>query len=216
MGKVMRIEKYAAGLLAGLLMGLSWAASAQALPQIREFYFDTDPAAAPMQAVDAALPDVVDQLARQRTRGRRMVEATVQLAGIAAAGGRQELASSLFNEALASAPANTVSGRSVRWNMGWFAFRNGDHAGARQLWSSALDNVRGEPSWAPPTLALLSDAEGDTAEAVKWFAAAVRTEPQLWSDPANFERLLPAWTPAERQALTRIQQAWVAAPPAWP
>lgn len=212
----MRIEKYAVGLLAGLLLGVSWAASAQALPQIREFYFDPDPAAALMQAVDPALPDVVDQLARLRTRGRRAVEATVQLANIAAVEGRLELADSLYREALDASPSNAVVGRSVRWNLGWFAFRKGDHALARKSWLEALDNVRGQPGWVPPTLALLSDAEGDTDEAVKWFAAAVRTEPQLWSDPANFERLLPAWTPAERQALTRIHQAWVAAPPAWP
>lgn len=212
----MRIEKYAAGFLVSLLLGVSCTASAQALPQIREFYFDTDPAAAPMQAVDPALPDVVDQLARQRTRGRRVAEATVQLANIAAADGRQELAASLYTEVLEATPSNSVAGRSVRWNMGWFAFRKGDHALARRSWLDALDNVRGQPSWAPPTLALLSDAEGDRAEAVKWFAAAVRTEPQLWSDPANFERLLPTWTPAERQALAQIHQAWVAAPPAWP
>lgn len=212
----MRIEKYAAGLLVSLLLGVSCTASAQALPQIREFYFDTDPAAAPMQAVDPALPDVVDQLARQRTRGRRIVEATVQLADIAANDNRIELADSLYKEALDTSAPNAAQGRSVRWNMGWFAFRKGDHALARQLWVEALDNVRGQPSWAPPTLALLSDAEGDRAEAVKWFAAAVRTEPQLWSDPANFERLLPTWTPAERQTLAQIHQAWVAAPPAWP
>lgn len=212
----MRIEKYAAGLLVSLLLGVSCTASAQALPQIREFYFDTDPAAAPMQAVDPALPDVVDQLARQRNRGRRVVEATVQLANIAAAENRMELAQSLYKEALESTQPNAVVGRGVRWNQGWFAFRTGDHAQARQSWLQALDNVRGQPSWAPPTLALLAHAQGDTGEAVKWFAAAVRTEPQLWSDPANFERLLPSWTPAERQALSQIHQAWVAAPPAWP
>lgn len=202
--------------MVSLLLGASPGVWAQAAPQINEFYFDTDPAAGLMQALDPALPDVVEQLARQRNRGRRAVEATVQLAGIAASENRAELAQSLYQEALDASPANTVLGRSVRWNMGWFAFRQGNHEQARTLWLQALDNTRSAPSWAPPTLALLAQAQGDGAAAVKWFAAAVRTEPMQWSDTANFERLLPLWTPAERQMLVQVHQAWVAAPPSWP
>lgn len=212
----MRIEKYAAGLLLSLLLGVSCAASAQALPQIREFYFDIDSAAAPMQAVDPALPDVVDQLARQRTRGRRMIEATVQLADIAAADNRLELADTLYKEAIANTPANSTIGRSVRWNYGWHAFRQGRLEQAGQAWGQAMEQARGQPGWAPPTLALLLHSQGDTAQAVTWFAAAVRTEPQLWADPANFGQLLPAWLPAEREMLRQVHQAWVANPPRWP
>lgn len=212
----MRIQKYLFGLLLGLALATAWSASAQALPPIREFYFDTDAAAAPIVLVDPAQADAVDQLARQRTRGRRAVEASVQLANIAAADNRVELADSLYQEALTGSAPNSTIGRGVRWNMGWHAFRQGRHEQAQQLWLQALEQVRGEPSWAPPTLALVLHRQGNTDEAVKWYAAAVRTEPQLWIDPANFERLLPHWQPAERQALEQVHQAWVANPPSWP
>lgn len=204
------------GAVAGLLLGMVWTASAQSLPPIREFYFDTDAAAEPVVVVDPGAADVVDQLARQRTRGRRMAEATVQLATIAAADNRLELADTLYQEAIASTAANSTVGRSVRWSYGWHAFRQGRLEQAGQSWVQALESVRGQPSWVPPTLALLLQAQGDTAEAVKWYAAAVRTEPQLWSDPANFEQLLPAWLPAERQMLRQVHQAWVGNPPSWP
>lgn len=212
----MRIGKYTRGALVSLMLGLAWSASAQPLPSIREFYFDTDPAAEAVVVVDAAAADLVDQLARQRSRGRRMVEATVQLANIAAADNRLELADSLYQEAIASSAANSTVGRNVRWNFGWHAFRQGRLEQAGQAWGQVLEQTRGQPGWAPPTLALLLQARGETAEAVKWFAAAVRTEPQLWADPANFEQLLPAWLPAERETLRQVHQAWLANPPSWP
>ena len=49
-------------------------------------------------------------------------------------------------------------------------------------------------------------------EAVEWYAAAVRTEPTLWGDPGNHERLLPDWTGRERAILAEVHQAWQASP----
>jgi hypothetical protein len=54
------------------------------------------------------------------------------------------------------------------------------------------------------------------AEAVQWYAAAVRTEPGLWNDPANYPRLLPDWREQDRQRLIEVYNAWAANPPAWP
>ena len=53
-GIVMRIQKYLFGLLLGLALATAWSASAQALPPIREFYFDTDAAAAQHASQTAA------------------------------------------------------------------------------------------------------------------------------------------------------------------
>ena len=212
----MQLGTYTRGLLLALLLSAAWSASAQSAPQIREFYFDADAAAEPLVVVDPSLPDAVDQLARQRSRGRRGVEASVQLAEIAAAGNRIELADSLYQEAVEASQVNSSLGRSVRWNKGWHDFRQGRHAQAQQAWEQALEQVRGAPGWAPPTMALLHWSQGNQADAVKWFAAAVRTEPQMWSDTANFERLLPNWLPAERQTLEQVHQAWVDNPPSWP
>lgn len=197
------------------LLGMAWAASAQGLPPIKEFYFDNDPAAVPMVAVEVDAADLVDQLMRQRTRGRRAVEATVQLAGVAAAQGRDDLARSLSAEALEATQPGTLGGRSARWNIGWLLYRQGNVTQALQMWQQAHDGSRSAPSWVPPTLALALWRDGRQDDAVHWFAAAVRTEPQLWSDPANFAQLLPDWKADERDTLAQVHAAWVANPPAW-
>ncbi len=57
---------------------------------------------------------------------------------------------------------------------------------------------------------------GQKQEAVQWYAAAVRTEPTQWSTTANYGQLLPQWREDERVSLAEVQQAWAAAPPAWP
>lgn len=196
-------------------LGLVGTAAAQSLPATKEFYFDADPAAAPMVAIASDAPDLVDQLMRLRDRGRRAVEATVQLANIAATQGRQDLAQALFTEAQDSVQASSQAERSVRWNRAWALYRQGDAAAALPLWTQALGATRTDPSWAPPTLALALWSLGRKDEAVQWFAAAVRTEPQQWSSTANFEQLLPDWLPAERELLAEVHAAWLANPPSW-
>ncbi|MGH8038262.1 MAG: tetratricopeptide repeat protein [Stenotrophomonas sp.] len=190
--------------------------AAQSLPALQEFYFDDDVAAVAPVVVPADSGDVVDQLMKQRERGRKALEATVQLASVAYAQGRPELGRELYADAEKTASAGSVQGRMVRWNHGWDLYRQGDVEAALAQWHSAQGGMRGNPSWVPPTYALGLWKLGRKDEAVKWYAAAVRTEPQVWSSSASFAQQLPAWSDAERASLTEVQQAWAAQPPAWP
>ena len=76
--------------------------------------------------------------------------------------------------------------------------------------------MRGNASWVPPTLALALWKLDRRDEAVSWYAAAVRTEPEQWNNAANFPQLLPQWKDEERATLAEVLQAWAAKPPAWP
>lgn len=190
--------------------------AAQSLPTLQEFYFDDDTAAAAPQVVAADAPDLVDQLMKQRERGRKALDATVQLAGVAYAQGRPELGAELYGAAEKEAGANSLPGRMVRWNKGWDLYRSGDIDGALTAWHEAQAGMRGNPSWVPPTLALALWTQGRKDEAVKWYAAAVRTEPQRWSSTAGFAQQLPTWRDSERATLAEVQQAWATNPPAWP
>jgi tetratricopeptide (TPR) repeat protein len=212
MGVTRRIVASAV-VLAGLMFSN---AQAQSLPGINEFYFDDDVAAKPIHAVAPPQADAVDQLMKLRERGRKGTEATAQLASIAYADGRAELAAKLYQEALASVSENSVQARSLRWNQAWDLYRQGDADAALGLWLKAAEGTRGNPSWLPQTLALALWKLGRKDEALAWYAAAVRTEPQQWNDAANFAQLLPAWNDGERAQLAEIQQAWAANPPAWP
>jgi len=203
----------AAGLMAGWI---AEGVAAQPLPAVQEFYFDQDAAAALVVVVRGEGADLIEQLMKQRERGRKSLDATVQLAGVAIAQGRPELGRSLYEEALGSAPATTVTGRTVRWNYGWDLFRLGEVDAALTQWGNAQASVRGNASWVPATYALALWTLGRKDEAVRWYAAAVRTEPQQWSGSSAYATLLPTWRDSERATLAEVQQAWAAQPPAWP
>lgn len=204
------------GLIALMLAVAASVVQAQNLPKIEEFYFDNDAAAQPLQVVPAGAADAVDQLMKLRDRGRKTAEATSQLASIAIADGRRDLGRNLHEEAIKATQANTVQGRSVRWNHAWDLYRLGDVPAALAAWTGVQATARGNPAWVPPTYALGLWVQGQKQEAVRWYAAAVRTEPQLWNDPANFTRLLPHWRQQDRDALVEVYQAWSERPPVWP
>ncbi|SBV37512.1 conserved exported hypothetical protein [uncultured Stenotrophomonas sp.] len=208
-------KSVAAGLvlLAGLFLS---SAQAQNLPKIAEFYFDEDMAAKPVLALPPEQEGLVDQLMKLRERSRKGVDATVQLAGIAYAEGRAELGAQLYGEALSSVSANSMQARSIHWNQAWDLYRSGDAHTALTHWGIAAEGVRGNAGWVPPTLALALWKLGRRDEAIAWYAAAVRTEPQQWNDAARFPQLLPEWKDQERATLAEVLQAWAANPPAWP
>lgn len=189
---------------------------AQGLAKIEEFYFETDAAANPLRAVNEEGSAAVEPLMRLRERGRKAVEATSQLARIAIAEGRVELGRSLHQEAVSSSTASSGIGRAVRWNYAWDLFHLGEVEAALAQWSEVHATTRGNPGWVPVTYALALWTLDHKDEAVRWYAAAVRTEPQLWSNPDNLPSLLPQWREQDRAVLAQVVAQWAAAPPAWP
>lgn len=204
--------------LVGVLLasGAAVAWAAPALPAPQEFYFDKDAAATPIVVVAGEGDDVVAQLLKHRERGRRMVDATVQLASVAIAQGRAELGQQLYGEALKEAAVQSGAGRAVRWNYAWDLLRQGRTEAALEQWQAAAGATRSNPAWIPPTYALALWRLGQKQDAVQWYAAAVRTEPTQWSSSEHYAQLLPQWREDERATLVEVQQAWAAAPPAWP
>ncbi|WP_062354659.1 tetratricopeptide repeat protein [Pseudoxanthomonas mexicana] len=203
-------------LLAMALASVVFSARAQSVPKPKEFYFDVDRAAVPVVAITGAEGDaLVDQLVKARERGRKTVEATTQLAHIAANDGRKDLSLQLYQQALGSAQSGGSLWRSISWNYGWDLFRLGEHQAALQQWSPLIGAVGGA-SWVPPTFALALWKLDRKDEAVQWFGAAVRTEPLLWTDARNHAGLLPGWRQEDRDTLAEVLGAWQANPPVWP
>lgn len=196
-------------------VALANAAYAQALPKPKEFYFDQSKYAAPIVVAQGEGEALVDALVKERERGRRSRDATAQLAHIAFSEGRAELGKTLYQQALSDGQADRGIGRSISWNLGWDLYRNGEIRPALETWAPLLDDLGG-PSWIPPTMALVLWKLDRKGEAVQWYAAAVRTEPQLWSNATNYPRLLPGWRDEDRAALAEVLAAWQADPPTWP
>jgi hypothetical protein len=194
--------------------GLSAQAQAQVKP--KEFYFDQDAATArEIVVVEGEGDALAAELVKARERGRRQMEATAQLAHVAMSENRADLGKSLYGVAVQGTQASSGVGRSVRWNYAWDLYRNGDLELALDLWSE-LSGGFGAPSWVPPTMALALWSLDRKPEAVQWYAAAVRTEPDLWGNPANFAALLPDWREEDRKRLAEVYAAWQASPPSWP
>jgi len=203
--------------LAALVLAvLPFALSAQELPWPKEFYFEPDTqVASPLELYPGSDDATVDRLIEARRKGRRDANlATAQLAGISYRLGDPATGNALYEEAK-QRPDNARQRDSLHWNHGWDLYRSGDIAAALEQWRIAgAERLRG-PAWLPPTLALGLWQLDRREEAVRWYAAAVRTEPGLWTTP-DLERLLPDWTADDRAVLAEVAEAWRAAPPSWP
>jgi len=197
---------------------LASTAGAQTLPAPAEFYFDDDArTASPVVAIagdddqtHARLMQLIDRRARNADQAR------AQLARALMRSGRQDTGRALYAQTVAALPPRAPLRSTVHWNYAWDLYRLGDYDEALDHWRQSLDGRLLKPSWAPPTLALALWSAGRRDEALQWYAAAVRTEPTLWSDPARYPTLLPDWTDGERATLAEVCDAWRAAPPTWP
>lgn len=199
-----------------MLALLASAANAQTMVKPKEFYFDADATTARrIVVVEGEGEALAAGLVKARERGRRQIEATAQLAHVAISDNRVDLGKSLYEQALSASTGSSSVNRVVRWNYAWDLYRNGDFAQAFTLWNELASGF-GSPAWLPPTMALSLWSLDRKADAVQWYAAAVRTEPGLWSDPANYPRLLPDWREQDRRRLVEVYNAWAAKPPAWP
>ncbi|MGY1522038.1 tetratricopeptide repeat protein [Luteimonas sp. A482] len=200
-----------------LLAGLCAGAGAQSLPRPAEFYFDEDSSARPIVAIEGNNEATVAQLVRMMERGGRNAEQAVpQLAHLSMAAGRTETGMALYAQGLASSSEGSQRHRSLQWNQAWDLYRAGDVEAALPLWLQASSNRVVKPSWVPPTLALALWKLGRREEAVAWYAAAVRTYPDRWTNAGALPGLLPDWSDDDRATLVEVLAAWSQNPPAWP
>lgn len=199
------------------LLALPCVVGAQSLPKPAEFYFDADAnTTKPVIAIRETGEAAMQKLARLvETRPAASAEAA-QLAHMAMSAGRVELGRQLYARALGEMDSSNGRWRAVLWNYGWDLYRAGDDEGALKQWQALLSARNVTASWMPPTFALVLWSLNRRSEAVQWYAAAVRTEPDQWRGTTQYARLLPDWQASERDTLAEVQAAWAAHPPAWP
>lgn len=204
----------ATALAAALFAG---ATGAQTLPKPNEFYFDADaqttkPVIAVRETGDAA----TDRLAKILERKAHAPNEAAQLAHLAMQAGRNDLGRQLYGRALREVDGGSTFWRAINWNYAWDQFRAGAPEDAFRLWATVHNARTVNASWMPPTYALVLWTLGRKDEAVQWYAAAVRTEPDQWRTSARYAELLPEWRDSERATLAEVQQAWAAKLPKWP
>lgn len=202
------------GLALWLLCG---AVQAQAVPAIREFYFDEDAVARPIRVVEGEDEAAMQRMARMMERGHRNAAlAAAQLAHLAIAQGRTDTGRALYRQALDATAPRSAHRQTIQWNYGWDLLQLGETEAALEHWLGLMDGRFIAPDWLPPTLAMALWRLGRRDEAVAWFAAAVRTYPDRWPDAAHWPALLPGWRDDERATLAEVRAAWAEDPPGWP
>ncbi len=202
-------------LFAGLLAA-SGVATAQSLPRPAEFYFDQDAGtASPVVALEGRGDELVQRLLKHIGRDPRANAETAQLAHLAMAGGREDLGRELYRRVLARLQVTDRLHRTVLWNYGWDLYRAGHAEEALAQWQELMATRSLAAQWMPQTLALALWSLDRRDEAAQWYAAAVRTEPQLWGTADQFDVLLPQWSAQDRATLAQVHAAWAARPPAY-
>ncbi|MFD0739762.1 tetratricopeptide repeat protein [Lysobacter koreensis] len=185
------------------------AAASTALPKPAEFYFDADAnATKPVVAVRETGEAAMAKLLKLIERKPHASAERAQLAHLAMEAGRVELGRELYARALQRLDTSDAAWRAVMWNYGWDLYRAGDDAAALEQWRTLMTARSVTAAWMPPTFALALWSLGRRDEAVQWYAAAVRTEPDQWAGTQRYAQLLPAWLPAERATLAEVQAAW--------
>ena len=191
----------AAALAAAVVSG---SAGAQALSKPGEFYFDADaqttkPVVAIKETGDAAM----ERLAKIIERKAHAPTEAAQLAHLAMEGGRVELGRQLYGRALREIDSGSTYWRAIMWNYAWDLYHLGAHEEAFKYWATLHGARNVSAAWMPPTYAVALWSLGRKDEAVEWYAAAVRSEPDLWRD-------------SDRATLAQVRQAWAENPPRWP
>lgn len=203
--------------LSAIFAGHCSIAAAQALPGPAEFYFDEDASVtSPIVAIVGEDEATIEQLVRLMERGGRHADqAVAQLAHLSMASGRTDTGLALYARARGKAAEGSLRLRALLWNQGWDLYRAGQVDAALSTWTQAYANRIVHPSWVPPTFALALWKLDRRDEAVAWYAAAVRTHPDRWSNPAALPGLLPDWSEADRATVAEVLAAWRENPPAW-
>lgn len=201
---------------AAALLAVAGAVSGQEMPRPVEFYFDADASAMrPVLALKDRSKASVDRLLRQVERKPNAILEAAQFGHYAMELGQTQAGLDGYGRAISRLDINNGLWRPIKWNYGWDLYRAGDVEGALEQWVE-LGSRGVSASWMPPTFALALWKLDRRDEAVRWYAAAVRTEPTQWSTTARYTQLLPQWRDDERATLAEVQAAWAANPPSWP
>lgn len=114
-----------------------------------------------------------------------------------------------YERALTAASYGSPSHRQALWSFGWALYDMQDIDGALRVWELCARLHGGRPSWVPYTYALAYWTRRDTASALAWYDAAVRSDPRR-GDAASLVELVAHWRPAQRKEMISLFDAWVA------
>lgn len=111
-----------------------------------------------------------------------------------------------FQAALARHPERA----HTHWSYGWALFNVGDDACALRQWQQAAKISGGHPYWLPYAVAESYWRLGRRQLALRWYGAAVRSQPSRWGSVASIRASTYGrnWSDEQRDMLIEMFHAW--------
>jgi hypothetical protein len=149
------------------------------------------------------------QLQRQAKRGHLSSGGLAALACGYTLRGDVEQAKANLERARTYAGRRTAQLRHVLWSAGWSELNLGNYGAAADAWSESARLHGGQPFWLPYSMAVLAELDGQRDLAVRWYAAAVRSQAR-WGHAEGVARSTWHWQRKESSAMDRVFNAWQA------
>ena len=171
-------------------------------------YPDSDPAAVRPDMLDPQDRSARQNLEQVLRRAPKNVPAKVQNAWLLLARGTRQRGYDAFEDAIRSAPANSLPLRHAHWNYGWALFAGADVPQALEHWQLAAQLHGGHPTWVPTTFAVGLWLTGRSDLALDYYGAAVKSDPDRWGEASGLAEATRNWGANEKLAIEAVHAAW--------
>lgn len=174
----------------------------------RALYRDKDSASRASMNVDTHARAL--RLRQELATNPKDVSAHVELAYLYSLQGNRVAMEGHFTRAkrIAGMEKNYPMLRRALWSEGWSQFNLGEYAAALRSWKVSTLMHGGAPYWQPYSYAVALWAAGERAVAVRWYDAAVRSDPKGWGTEKGMLRKTDHWKPRELEVVKELFAAY--------
>lgn len=174
------------------------------------FYRDPDPAARATPWGDPVARSI--RLKRLLSTDPRNIGAHLELAYLHSVRGDRVAMDGHYLRAKRLAKDDTRWMRRILWSEGWSCLNLGDASCAITSWKISTLMHGGAPFWQPYSYAVALWSAGRHDDAVRWYRAAVASDPDGWrSEPAMLARTRH-WRSREQELMKEVFAAHAARP----
>jgi len=178
------------------------------LPKPAEVYRDADPNARAAPKVDANDPNLAKYLDERLAQNPSDVPARVERGYQRAQRGDAKGAEADYTRARKAAADEVERQRYVLWSHGWALLAQNRPEAALKDWRDSQHLHGGNPYWVPYSFAVALRAAGRDDEAVAYYAAAARSDPERWGSRTAMLDSTKTWKPHERTRIEAVYALW--------
>ena len=178
------------------------------LPKPAEVYRDADPNVRADPKVDANDPNLASYLDERLAQNPSDVPARVERGYQRAQRGDAKGSEADYARARKAAADMVARQRYVLWSHGWALLAQNRPEDALKDWRDSQHLHGGNPYWVPYSFAVALRAAGRDDEAVAYYAAAARSDPERWGTRSAMLETTKSWKPQERTRIEAVYALW--------